>query len=81
MLANQIGSWCDIESYGASKQVDPSSEAVARAEKLLQEITYHDESPHQVNILWADDQFILRNNFSALFQLKALNAVLGKIRT
>ena len=78
-LGDQLRSWYEMESYGAFKQVDPRSTADARAEKLLERTTYHDESQYQVGMLWAEDESSLPNNyFSALVQLKSLERRLGK---
>ena len=68
-----------MESYGAMKQVDSRSAADARAEKILDETTYHDGTRYQVGMLWADPESSLPNNyFSALVQLKSLERRLGK---
>ena len=72
-LADQLRSWYEMESFAAMKQVDPRSDADARASKFLQETTYHDGCRYQVGMLWADDESSLPNNyFSALVQLKSL---------
>ena len=61
------------------KQVDSRSAADARAERILEETTYHDGTRYQVGMLWADDESKLPNNyFSALVQLKSLERRLGK---
>ena len=61
------------------KQVDSRSAADARAEKILDETTYHDGTRYQVGMLWADPESSLPNNyFSALVQLKSLERRLGK---
>ena len=68
-----------MESYGAMKQVDSRSAADARAEKILDETTYHDGTRYQVGMLWADPESSLpKNYFSALVQLKSLERRLGK---
>ena len=68
-----------MESYGAFKQVDSRSAADARAEKILDDTTYHDGSRYQVGMLWAEDDSSLPNNyFSALVQLKSLERRLTK---
>ena len=55
------------------------SAADARAEKILEDTTYHDESHYQVGRLWADEESSLPNNyFSALVQLKSLERRLGR---
>ena len=78
-LAEQLRSWYDIKSYGVFKQVDSRSASDARAEKILETTTYHDESRYQVGMLWAEDESSLPNNyFSALVQLKSLERRLGK---
>ena len=78
-LVDQLRSWYDMESYGAMIQVDSRSAADARAEKILEETTYHDGTRYQVGMLWADIESSLPNNyFSALVQLKSLERRLGK---
>ena len=78
-LADQLRSWYDMESYGAFKQVDSRSAADARAEKILDDTTYHDGSRYRVGMLWAEDDSSLPNNyFSALVQLKSLERRLAK---
>ena len=79
ILAEQLRSWYDIESYGAYKQVDFRSAADARAMKILEETTFNDGCRYQVGMLWADEESTLPNNyFSALVQLKSLERRLGK---
>ena len=48
VLAEQLCSWYDMESYGAYKQVDSRSAADARAMKILEETTYNDGCRYQV---------------------------------
>ena len=67
-----------MESYGPMKQVDSRSAADARAKKILDETTYHDRTRYQVGMLWADNESILTNYFSALVQLNSLERRLGK---
>ena len=43
-LGDQLRSWYDMKAYGAIKQVDSRSAADARAEKILDDKTYHDGS-------------------------------------
>ena len=79
ILAEQLRSWYDIESYGAYKQVDSRSCADAQAMKILEETTFNDGYRYQVGMLWADEESTLPNNyFSALVQLKSLERRLGK---
>ena len=79
ILADQLRSWYDMETFGAHKQVDSRSAANAQAMKLLEETTFNDGCRYQVGMLWADDESTLRNNyFSALVQLKSLERRLGK---
>ena len=78
-LADQLRSWYEMESFAAMKLVDPLSAAEARASKILQETTYHDDCRYQVGMLWADDESSLPNNyFSALVQLKSLEGQLER---
>ena len=79
ILADQLRSWYDMESFGAYKQVDSRSAADAQAMKILGETTFNDGCRYQVGMLWADDERTLPNNyFSALVQLKSLERSLGK---
>ena len=71
-----------MESYGALKQVDPRSAAVARAHDILENITMHNGKMYGVGMLWAEDNIELPNNyFSALVQLKSLEKRLTKDQT
>ena len=71
-LTSQVKSWYDIESFGASKQVDPRSAADARAHKILENTTVHNGLRYDVGMLWAADNTKLPNNyFSSLVQLKS----------
>ena len=79
ILAEQLSSWYDMESYGAYKQVDSRSATDARAMKILEETTFNDGCRYQAGMLWADEESTLPNNyFSALVQLKSLERRLGK---
>ena len=51
ILAEQLRSWYDIESYGAYEQVDSRSAADARAMKILEETTFNDGCRYQVGML------------------------------
>ena len=62
ILAEQLRSWYDMESYGAYKQVDSRSTADARAMKILEETTFNDGCRYQVGMLWADEESTLPNN-------------------
>ena len=78
-LAKQLRSWYDMELYGAFKQVDSRSAVDARAEKILDDQTYHDGSRYQIGMLWAEDDSSLPNiYFSALIQLKSQERRLAK---
>ena len=78
-LATQLRSWYEMESFGAYKTVDSRSAADARAEKILEDTTYHDGSRYQVGMLWAEEESSLPNNyFSAPVQLKSLERRLGR---
>ena len=78
-LTDQLRCWYEMESFAAMKQVDPRSAADARASKILQETTNHDGCRYQVDMLWADDESSLPNNyFSALVLLKSLERRLEK---
>ena len=59
ILAEDLRSWYDLESYGSYKQVD------------YEETTFNDGCRYQVEMLWADEESTLLNNyFSSLDQLK-----------
>ena len=79
VLADQVKSWYDIESFGAYKSVDPRSKADTRALRILENTTFYDGNRYQVGMLWAEDNRKLPNNyFSALVQLKSLEIRLSK---
>ena len=56
ILADQLRSWYDMESFGAYKQVDSRSAADAQAMKILEETTFNNGCRCQVGMLWADDE-------------------------
>ena len=73
VLASQVNSKYDIESFGANKQVDLRSAAEARAHKILEKTTVHNGLRYDVGMLWAADNTKLpNNNFPSLVQLKSL---------
>ena len=76
-LARQVKSWYDIESFGASKQVDPRYAADSSAHEILESTTIHNGLRYDVGILWAADKIKLPNNYS-LVQLKSLEKRLAK---
>ena len=78
-LASQVKSWYDIESFGANKQVDPRSEANARAHEILENTTVHNGLRYDIGMLWAADNTKLPNNyFSSLVHIKSLEKRLAK---
>ena len=78
-LASQVKSWYDIESFGASKQVDSRSAVDARAHEILENTTVHNGLRYNVGMLWEADNNKLPNNyFSSLVQLKSLEKRLAK---
>ena len=79
ILADQLRSLYDMESFGAYKQVDSRSAADVQAMKILEETTFNDGCRYQVGMFWADDESTLPNKyFSAHVQLKSLERRLGK---
>ena len=62
ILACQVKSWFEMESYGAYKQVDPRSAADARAQEILETTTSHNCQRYDVGMLRADDNIQLPNN-------------------
>ena len=82
VLASQVKSWYDLESYGALKPVDPRSASDARAHDILENTTVHNGKRYDVGMLWAEDNIELLNNyFSALVQLIFLETRLTKDQT
>ena len=78
ILAEQLRSWYDMESYGVYKQVDSRSRAAARALKIRKETTFNDDWRHEVG-MWADEECALPSNYIlVLVQLKSLERRLGK---
>ena len=68
-----------MESYAAYKQVDTRSAADARAQEILERITFQNGQGHDVGMLWADDNIPLPNNyFLSLVQLKFLEKRLSR---
>ena len=68
-----------MESLGAYQQVDPRSAADARAQEILEAITFHNGQRYDVCMLWADD--IIRppkNYFSSLVQLKSPKKLISR---
>ena len=78
-LADQIKTWCELESYVAFKQVDARSDADERALSVLKNDTFHDGERYIVPMLWNDKESTLPNNyFSSLAQLNSLEKRLDK---
>ena len=78
-LAAQLHSWWDIESYAASRSVDPRAKSDRRAVELLESTTRHNGTRYEVGMLWADSDAPLPNNYyAALAQFKSLSNRLDK---
>ena len=78
-LASQVKSWYEIESFGANKQVDSRSAAVARAHEIFESTTAHNGLRYNVGMLWAADNTKLPNKyFSSPVQLKSLEKRLAE---
>ena len=56
-----------LESYGAYNEVDPQSAADVPAHHIPEDATYQDESPHQIGMIWADNDSNLPKNCSSAF--------------
>ena len=77
-LASHVKSWYDLESFGASKQVNPRSAADARAHEILESTTIHNGLRYDVGMLWAADNTKSPSNYFSLVQLKSLEKRLAK---
>ena len=68
-----------METFGAVKNVDPSSAEESRAKEILHSTTFHDGKKYVVGMLWQEPDIELPNNYyAALAQLKSLENRLGK---
>ena len=71
--------WYELRSYGTFKQTDPRSAANKRAQKNLDSNTLHGGSRYIVEMLWAEDNFHLLDNFYiSLDEFKSLEKRLEK---
>ena len=78
-LTDQIKSWYELESYGASKQVDACSAADKHALSILNSETVHNGERYLVPMLWIDSNVSLLNNYySSLAQFNSLERMLSK---
>ena len=78
-LAREVKLWYDMETFGAVKNVDPSSAEESRAKEILHSPTFHDGKKYVVGMLWREPDIELPNNYyAALAQLKSLENRLGK---
>ena len=78
-LAREVKLWYDMETFGAVKNLDPSSAEESRAKEILHSTTFHDGKKYVVGMLWREPDIELPNNYyAALAQLKSLENRLGK---
>ena len=78
-LVEQLRTWYELESYGATKEVDTRSSADRRAVEILEKTTTHDGQRYQFGMLWVIDDLELPNNYySALAQPESLEKSLSK---
>ena len=79
LLADQVRSWYETESFGTYIQVDTRSKADQRAVSILESTTNHDGTRYVVGMLWTDDSVkLLDNYYSSLIQFKSLEQRLSK---
>ena len=73
VLAEQIKTWWDIESYASRCDVSGRSKKDERALQMLEQKTMFDGERYEVGLLWKRNDPFLPNNFSsALSQMKSL---------
>ena len=61
-LAEQLCKWYELDSHGASRQVNPRAAADARALRILEHSNYIDGYRYHVGMFWADDDSNLPEN-------------------
>ena len=64
-LAPEVKLWYDMETFGAVKNVDPSSAEESRAKEILHSTTFHDGKKYVVGMLWREPDIELPNNYYA----------------
>ena len=68
-----------METFGAAKNVDPSSAEESRTKEIVHSTTFHDGKKFVVGMLCREPDIELLNNYyAALAQLKSLENRLGK---
>ena len=78
-LADQVKSWCSMESYASNCSVSGRSKEDERALEMLKAITKFDGERYEVGLLWKNAKLHLPNNYSsAVSQLKSLERRLEK---
>ena len=79
LLADQVRSWYETESFGTYIQGDTRSKADQRELSILESTTMHDGTRYVVGMLWTDDSVKLPDNYySSLIQFKSLEQRLSK---
>ena len=79
VLAEQIKTWWDIESYASRCDVSWRSKDDAKALQMLEQTTKFDGGRYEVGLLWKRrDPFLPNNYSSALSQMKSLEYRLEK---
>ena len=79
VLAEQIKTWWDIESYASRCDVSARSKQDRKALQILEQTTKFDCKRYEVGLLWKrNDPFLPNIYSSALSQMKSLEYRLGK---
>ena len=79
LLADEVQSWYETESFGTYIQADTRSKADQQAVSILESTTKYDGTRNVVGMLWTDDSIKLPDNYySSLIQFKSLEQRLSK---
>ena len=79
VLAEEIKTWWDIESYASHCDVSGKSNDDKKALQMLEQTAKCDGERYEVGLLWKRKDLFLPNNFSsALSQMKSLEYRLEK---
>ena len=81
-LAREVKLWYDMGTFGAVKNVDPSSAEESRAKEILHSTTFHAGKKYVVGMLWREPNIELPNNYYvALAQLRPSTIAWARTQT